>query len=656
MASLQTAMAWDEATYGRECDLDIYQIVAVADFNMGAMENKGLNIFNTSAILAKPETATDADFQRIEAIIGHEYFHNWSGNRVTLRDWFQLSLKEGFTVFREQHFSADRQSAAVQRIEDVRRLRQAQFPEDDGPTAHPVRPEAYIEISNFYTPTVYEKGAEVIRMMYHLAGPEGFRRGSDLYFQRHDGAAVTTEDFVRAMEDANDLDLAQFRLWYTQAGTPRLQVTGHWDGGDGSYTLEVAQEVPPTPGQPEKQPMHLPLAVGLLDAEGNELPLKLAGEGPGQGAGTRVLEIREARQSFTFTGLSAEPVPSLLRGFSAPVRLHFDYADADLAFLLAHDTDLFNRWEAGQELARRALFRCVAAYQQGAALTVADEVSAAFATLLRQEGTDKALVAEVLTLPDEAYLADLMEAPVDPDAIHAARNHLRHHLAEVLREDFLAAFRANQEDGPYTVAPEAIARRRLKNLSLAYLVTLGDADGLELAREQLAAAANMTDRLGALRPLVAEGHPGAEEALEQFYEQWQDEAEVVDKWFALQAGSPALGTLDRIRGLMDHPAFSFKNPNKVRALLGAFARGNPVRFHEASGAAYTFFADQVLRMDGINPQMAAALVRVFARLGRYDDHRQGLMRQQLERIREAPELSRDTYEIVAKSLGEEGGT
>jgi len=653
MRALKEAMAWDERAYGRECDLDIYQIVAVADFNMGAMENKGLNIFNTAAVLANADTATDADFQRIEAIIGHEYFHNWSGNRVTLRDWFQLSLKEGFTVFREQHFSADRQSAAVQRIEDVRRLRQAQFPEDDGPTAHPVRPDSYIEISNFYTPTVYEKGAEVIRMMYHLAGPEGFRRASDRYFQRHDGEAVTTEDFARAMEDANDLDLSQFRLWYTQAGTPRLQVTGHWDGGDGSYTLEVTQEVPPTPGQPEKQPMHLPLAVGLLDRQGNELPLQLAGEGLGQGAGTRVLEIREARQSFTFTGLPAEPVPSLLRGFSAPVRLHFDYADADLAFLLAHDTDLFNRWEAGQELARRALFRCVAAYQQGEALTVADEVSAAFAALLRQEGTDKALVAEVLTLPDEAYLADLMEAPVDPDAIHAARNHLRHHLAEVLREDFLAAYRANQEEGAYTVSAEAIARRRLKNLSLAYLVTLGDADGLELAREQLAAAANMTDRLGALRPLVAEGHPGAEEALEQFYDQWQDEAEVVDKWFALQAGSPALGTLDRIRGLMDHPAFSFKNPNKVRALLGAFARGNPVRFHETSGAAYTFFADQVLRMDRINPQMAAALVRVFARLGRHDAHRQGLMRQELGRIREAPDLSRDTYEIVAKSLGDE---
>ncbi|HKJ88044.1 MAG TPA: aminopeptidase N, partial [Gammaproteobacteria bacterium] len=348
MRSLQAAMAWDEATYGRECDLDVYQIVAVEDFNMGAMENKGLNIFNTSAILAKPETATDADFQRIEAIIGHEYFHNWSGNRVTLRDWFQLSLKEGFTVFREQHFSADRYSAAVQRIEDVRRLRTAQFPEDDGPTAHPVRPDSYIEISNFYTPTVYEKGAEVIRMMYHLLGPEGFRHGTDLYFERHDGQAVTTDDFVRALEDASGRDLAQFRLWYSQAGTPRIHAGTEYDPGAGTFTLRLRQEVPETPGQRDKQPMHLPVAVGFLDRDGNSLPPRLAGEGDWQGGATRVLELREREQAFTFAGIPEEPVPSLLRGFSAPVRLEYEYREQDLAFLLANDQDLFNRWEAGQ--------------------------------------------------------------------------------------------------------------------------------------------------------------------------------------------------------------------------------------------------------------------------------------------------------------------
>jgi len=652
MRALKEAMAWDERAYGRECDLDIYQIVAVADFNMGAMENKGLNIFNTAAVLANADTATDADFQRIEAIIGHEYFHNWSGNRVTLRDWFQLSLKEGFTVFREQQFAGEVYSEAVQRIDDVRRLRSAQFPEDDGPTAHPVRPDSYIEISNFYTPTVYEKGAEVIRMMHHLLGPEAFRAGTDLYFERHDGQAVTTEDFVRALEDASGADLAQFRLWYTQAGTPRLHCSGDWDAAAGTYTLRVRQEVPATPGQPDKAPMHIPLAMGLLDAEGNDLPLQLAGESAWTGGATRVLALREAEQTVTFTGLAAEPVPSLLRGFSAPVRVHFDYSDADLAFLLAHDSDLFNRWEAGQELAQRALFRCVDAYRAGGAMALDQGLIDAFGALLRGPAGDRALVAEALTLPDEGYLADLAEPPVDPQAIHAARAFARRRLGEALASELEAAYHANAETGELRVTPEAIARRRLKNTCLAYRVAAGDDAGRALAAEQFRAASNMTDRLGALRPLVAEGRPEAEEALASFYQQWQGDAEVVDKWFAIQATSPALGTLERVRGLMDHAAFNFRNPNKVRALLGAFARGNPARFHDPEGAAYAFFADQVLAMDAINPQMAAAMARAFSRYARFAEPFQAGMRGQLERIRDHGALSRDTYEIVAKSLGE----
>lgn len=652
MRSLKEAMAWDEARYGRECDLDVYQIVAVEDFNMGAMENKGLNIFNTSAILAKPETATDADFQRIEAIIGHEYFHNWSGNRVTLRDWFQLSLKEGFTVFREQHFTGERYSEAVQRIDDVRRLRSAQFPEDDGPTAHPVRPNSYIEISNFYTPTVYEKGAEVVRMMYHLVGPEAFRAGTDLYFDRHDGQAVTTEEVVRAMEEAGEMDLAQFRLWYTQAGTPRLHCSGQWDPDTGTYSLTIRQEIPETPGQPDKAPMHIPVKVGLLDGEGRDLPLTLTGEETWQGGASRVLELRDWQETFAFTGLAEEPVPSLLREFSAPVRVFFDYSDADLAFLLGRDSDLFNRWEAGQELAHRALSPGVEARRQGQPLTLEPGLVEAFGTLLRSTTEDRALVAEALTLPDEAYLADRMEPPVDPTAIHEARAFARRRLGELLREDLDEVYRANAESGSFQVTPEAIARRQLKNVCLAYRVAAGDEEARALARHQFRTATNMTDRLGALRPVVAEAHPEADELLEAFYGQWREEPEVVDKWLAIQATSPAYGTLERIRSLMEHSAFNLRNPNKVRSLLGAFARGNPYRFHDPSGAAYAFVADQVLALDGLNPQMAAALTRSFSRFARYAEPRRFRMREQLERIRSQEGLSRDTYEIAAKSLGE----
>jgi aminopeptidase N len=651
LSSLKAAMAWDEAAYGRECDLDVYQIVAVSDFNMGAMENKGLNIFNTAAVLARPDTATDADYLRIEAIVGHEYFHNWSGNRVTLRDWFQLSLKEGFTVFREQQFSGDRFSHAVQRVEDVHRLRAAQFPEDDGPTAHPVRPDSYIEISNFYTPTVYEKGAEVIRMLYHLLGPDTFRAGSDLYFARFDGRAVTTEDFVAVMEEASGQDLNQFRLWYSQAGTPRLHVTDEHDPASGTYTLHVRQEVPATPGQPDKVPMPVPLAVGLVDGAGNDLAPTLAGDPAPAAPGTRVLAVRDETQSYTFTGLAERPTPSLLRGFSAPVRVLYDYGDAELAFLLGRDNDEFNRWEAGQGLMLRVLDRHAERYASGAGVPAAPEtLVTAFADALSDPERDPALLAEALALPEESYLVGRAAAPVDPDALHEARTGLRADLATRLAGQWADIYERFQGMGRYRFDPGEVGRRRLRNLALGYLVATGEQRWRAAAREQFVGADNMTDRIGALRALMPLDCAERDEALAAFEAQWSDEPEVMDKWLALQAGSPELGGLDTVRRLMEHPVFSLRNPNRVRAVLAAFARGNPYRFHAPDGSGYAFLAGQVRELDGINPQIAAALAKALARHEHFDARRAALMRDALADIRDKPGLSRDTYEIVAKSL------
>lgn len=657
MLALKNAMRWDEEVYGREYDLDIFMIVAVDAFNMGAMENKGLNIFNTSCVLANPATTTDSAFQRVEAVVAHEYFHNWSGNRVTCRDWFQLSLKEGFTVFRDSEFSADMGSRAVKRIEDVALLRTAQFAEDAGPMAHPIRPDSYMEISNFYTLTVYEKGAEVVRMISQLLGAENFRKGTDLYFERHDGQAVTTEDFVRAMEDASGVDLIQFRNWYTQAGTPVLTISSQYDADRHEFTLTVRQSCPPTPGQSEKRPFHIPLRMGLLDPQGKELALVLEGESASGAVFDRVLEITQPEERFTFIDIDAPPVPSLLRGFSAPVRLHYDYPLKALYFLMVHDTDGFNRWNASQQLSVRIIERLVA---DGAALNDADFpeiLASAFEGVLRavlnDPTLDKAMIAQLLSLPPESYLIEVAEQ-ADVDAIHAAREFLCNSLALRHRELFQQVFQANQEGGPFTVDADAVARRALKNLALGYLLRSGEPAAIDACRRQFAEAHNMTDQHAALRLLVhADAVPDElrREALDSFYRQWSHEPLVVDQWFTIQATRPATGNLGRVQELLQHEKFTLRNPNKVRAVVGAFCGTNHVNFHRQDGSGYRFLADQVLVLDKLNPQIASRLLTPLTRWKKFDPQRQLLMKEQLQRIRAEAELSRDVFEVVEKSVG-----
>nr|WP_132540541.1 aminopeptidase N [Plasticicumulans lactativorans] len=650
MASLQKAMRWDEERFGLEYDLDIYMIVAVGDFNMGAMENKGLNVFNTKYVLASPETATDADYLGIESVIAHEYFHNWTGNRVTCRDWFQLSLKEGLTVFRDQEFTADLNSAAVARIDDVRNLRALQFPQDAGPLAHPVRPESYIEINNFYTVTVYEKGAEVVRMYQTLLGREGFRKGMDLYFARHDGQAVTCEDFRAAMADANGRDLGQFMRWYQQAGTPVVMARGTHDATSRRYTLTLTQHCPATPGQPEKAPFHIPVALGLLARDGRELPLRLHGEAAPV-ATSRVLELTAAEQRFVFEDVAEPPVPSLLRGFSAPVKLDAAYAEDELLFLLAHDRDPFNRWEAAQQLAVCTVLRLLDERARDLAWAAPTALIEAFGRVLADDGADPALVDQILTLPSEAYLAEQV-AVIDPEAIFAAREFLRRSVAAALAGALAARYAALAPRGPYRLDGAASGRRALRNRCLDYLVALDQPAMHALAEAQFAAADNMTEQLAALASLVDSTSPARSSALAAFYARWQHAPLVVDKWFTLQAASRHPDTLAHVRGLLEHPAFSIRNPNKVRALIGAFANANPVRFHAADGSGYAFLAEQVLTLDPLNPQIAARLLGAMTRWRQFEPLRQGLMRAELERIVARPGLSPDVYEIAAKSLAD----
>ncbi|MFA5516632.1 MAG: aminopeptidase N [Desulfuromonadales bacterium] len=648
LRSLREAMRWDEETYALEYDLDIYMVVAVDDFNMGAMENKGLNVFNSKYVLASPETATDADFQAIEEVIGHEYFHNWTGNRVTCRDWFQLSLKEGLTVFRDQEFAADMTSRAVKRIDDVRLLRNAQFPEDAGPMAHPVRPAAYVEINNFYTSTVYNKGAEVIRMYQTLLGRDGFRRGLELYLRQNDGQAVTVEDFLAAMAEANGADLSQFMRWYTQAGTPVVHVERKWDAAAGALTLTVRQTCPPTPGQAEKEPFHIPLAVGLLDAAGNDIPLRLNGEAAANGV-TRVLELRRAEEIFRFVDLPAAPTPSLLRGFSAPVRLESDLSEEETAFLFAHDSDSFNRWEAGQQLATRMLLRLLEDWRAGRPVTADPLFGHAFRRALGDRQADPALIAQALLLPTETWLGEQM-AVIDPEGAHAVREAVRRQLAGELRDEFLAVMDENATPGAYSVEPATVGKRSLKNVCLGYLMALAEDAIVARCRQQFERADNMTDVLAALAALANYDGPERAAALAEFYERWRHEPLVVDKWFTLQATSRLPGTLDEVVRLTAHPDFTLKNPNRVRSLIGAFAQGNPVRFHAADGAGYRFLTDQVLALDPRNPQIAAHLVSPLSRWRRFDANRQQLMKEELARIAASPGLSRDVFEIVSKSL------
>ena len=669
MDSLIHSIRWDEERFGLELDLDRFMIVAVSDFNMGAMENKGLNIFNTKYVLANPETATDTDFSNIEAVVGHEYFHNWTGNRVTCRDWFQLSLKEGLTVFRDQEFSADMASGgssvedqaarATKRIEDVRVLRQMQFAEDAGPMAHPVRPESYVEINNFYTMTVYEKGSEVVRMYQTLFGREGFRRGMDLYFKRHDGQAVTCDDFRHAMADANGRDLAQYERWYSQAGTPRIGVETHYDAAQKRYTVTLKQgygDASAAARDTQKGPLLIPFAIGLIGDDGNDMPLRLEGEASASSQTTRVLEFTQTEQSFTFVDVAEKPLPSLLRNFSAPVVVEYDYTADELAFLLAHDSDPFNRWEAGQRLATRELLTLAELAATGKALELDDTVVAAFGRVLNDETLSPAFRELALMLPSEAYLAEQMDES-NPAAVHSARQFVRKRLASTLKGDWLAIYERHQTPGAYEPTPAAAGHRALKNLALAYLAELDDsADAVRLAKAQYDAANNMTDRAAALSALLtaaaSNGGTAAAEALGDFYRRFENEPLVIDKWFALQAmqrGAKQRPVIEIVRKLMTHPAFTLKNPNRARSLIFSFCSANPAQFHAEDGSGYAFWAEQVIALDALNPQVAARLARALELWRRFTPRLRDQMRAALEKVATQAK-SRDVREIVEKAL------
>lgn len=657
MDSLKNSIRWDEERFGLELDLDRFMIVATSDFNMGAMENKGLNIFNTKYVLANSRVATDTDYAGIESVVGHEYFHNWTGNRVTCRDWFQLSLKEGLTVFRDQEFSGDlvgnETGRAVKRIEDVRVLRQLQFPEDAGPMAHPVRPDSFVEINNFYTVTVYEKGSEVVRMYYTLLGHEGFRKGMDLYFQRHDGQAVTCDDFRAAMADANGRDLTQFERWYSQAGTPRVQARASYDANAKTYTLNLSQSCPKTAGQAKKLPFHIPIAVGLIDAEGNDIHLQLQGDSTI--ATTKILELTEAQQSFVFTNIDREVTPSILRNFSAPVMLEFEYSDAQLAHLLAHDSDPFCRWEAGQRLAMRRLLNLVSAVQKGEALGLDDLFIQALRKTLNDQDLDPAFRELVLTLPSEVMIAEEM-AIADPHSIHTARQFVRATLAQHLKADLLQAYQDNLTPGKYSPDAQSAGKRALKNSALAYLVEWPDAATYALAHTQYQEAANMTDRIAGLSAMLHcssaldKAHSKTrKQVLAHFYKEFESEALVIDKWFTLQATAPTTNVA-QVRALMQHKAFSMSNPNRARSLIFAFCNANPARFHAADGSGYALWADCVIALNKLNPQVAARLSRSLDRWTKYPKANQELMKAALQKVAATKNLSKDVLEVVTKAL------
>ncbi len=651
MQALKNAMRWDEERFGLEYDLDRYMIVAVNDFNMGAMENKGLNVFNSKCVLAKPETATDSDYQSIEGIVAHEYFHNWTGNRVTCRDWFQLSLKEGLTVYRDQEFSADMNSRAVARIGDVRMLRATQFLEDAGPMAHPVRPDSYVEINNFYTATVYNKGAEVVRMYETLFGKDGFRRGMDLYFERHDGQAVTTDDFFDAMVDANGSPewMAQFKRWYSQAGTPEVTVETEYSASAQTLVIHLAQSCPPTPGQPDKQPFLIPLRIGFVDAAGQPVQPLADSEGIVVQGSDYLLLLRQKQQSFRFSAVDEQPVLSLLRGFSAPIKLHYPRSDEELGFLLAHDQDAFSRWEAGQELSTRQILGAVRARQQGQEAGFGTVLIDACRQLLASCAQDPAFVAEALELPGEAVIAEQLEV-IDVDQVHRCRQQLRQQMATDLRQPLYEIYNDYNQPRDYATDAVSVGRRKLKNVCLGLLMELDDEEIQHLCFNQFQTANNMTDVLSALAALVNSRAAVREQALAAFYDKWRHDSLVMDKWLAVQASCHFSDTLDRVRALAQDPVFDDRNPNKVRALVGAFCHTNAVNFHAQDGSGYQFAADWVLKLDAQNPQIAAGLLKSLTRWRRYDPRRQQQMRQALERILAHSGLSKDCYEIASKSL------
>ncbi|RXH95583.1 hypothetical protein DVH24_008083 [Malus domestica] len=707
MYSLKAAMKWDEDVFGLEYDLDLFNIVAVPDFNMGAMENKSLNIFNSRLVLASPETASDADYAAILGVIGHEYFHNWTGNRVTCRDWFQLSLKEGLTVFRDQEFSSDMGSRPVKRISDVSRLRNSQFPQDAGPMAHPVRPHSYIKMDNFYTViwvkpllfvigicalnfdmfwvscaiTLYlivildchqhllavtsqwhnltvqlYQGAEVVRMYKTLLGSQGFRNGMDLYFKRHDGQAVTCEDFYAAMRDANNADFANFLLWYSQAGTPIVKVASSYNAEARTFSLKFSQEVPPTPGQPIKEPMFIPVAVGLLDSTGKEVPLSSVHHdgivqsiaNNGQPVYTTVLRVTKKEEEFIFSDVSERPIPSLLRGYSAPIRLETDLTDSDLFLLLAYDSNEFNRWEAGQVLARKLMLNLVADFQQNKPLVLNPKFVLGLRSILSDLSLDKEFVAKAITLPGEGEIMDMMEV-ADPDAVHAVRSFIRKQLAHELKAELLSTVENNTSSEEYVFDHPNLSRRALKNIALAYLASLEDSKCTELVLNEYKTATNMTEQFAALAALAQNPGKTRDDILADFYNKWKKDYLVVNKWFQLQAMSNIPGNVENVRNLLSHPAFDLRNPNKVYSLIGGFC-GSPVNFHAKDGSGYKFLGEIVMQLDKINPQVASRMVSAFSRWRRYDETRQNLAKAQLEKILAANGLSENVFEIASKSL------
>ena len=637
MLSLKKSMQWDEETFGREYDLDIYMIVAVDDFNMGAMENKGLNVFNSKFVLARPDTATDADFINIESVIGHEYFHNWSGNRVTCRDWFQLTLKEGLTVFRDQQFTADLNSAAVKRIDDVNVLRTRQFVEDAGPMAHPIQPDSYVEINNFYTATVYNKGAEVIRMIHALLGKELFRKGMDLYFERHDGSAATTEDFVNAMEEASGVDLKQFRRWYHQAGTPRLKVSTDYHTENKTLAVHIEQ----SSTIEDNQAFHIPLALGVINADGSEAV-----------HAARLVDVKQKKQTLHIENIEDGAVLSLLRNYSAPVKLDYELSNQQLAFLMAHDSDEFNRWNVAQQLGCNIMLLLVKDEQQNRALQLDEFFIATFEKVLLDEALEPSLKARILSLPSEDYLAQQMKI-IDVDAIHRVREFCKQTLAEQLAPVFLTLYHSLHSD-EYSLDPQAMGQRSLKNVCLAYLLSSQQAEiksaAIELAQQQFSSATNMTDQIAALRCLAHYTQQPGAQALTDFYEQWHEDTLVMDKWFVVQATASDKHAFQRIQELLEHPAFSMAVPNRVRSLIGAFSQANPAQFHHLSGQGYVFLADAVLSLNKTNPQIAARLLLPLIQWKQHNSKRQQMMKAQLQRIFDTPHLAKDVYEIAEKGL------
>ena len=646
MKSLKQAMEWDENRFGREYDLDLYQIVAVNDFNMGAMENKGLNIFNSKYVLAEPETATDTDFMNIQGVIAHEYFHNWTGNRITLKNWFQLSLKEGLTVFRDQEFSSDMNSRGVKRISDVKKLKTFQFPEDSGPMAHPVMPASYIEMNNFYTTTVYNKGAELIRMIFQILGKDLFRKAMDLYFEKFDGQAITIENFIETMEEKSEIDLSQFRLWYFQSGTPVVTIKREYDSSTKKLSIHLSQHIEPDRNQKHKKPMHIPVKIGFISKNGMDITKEIFGASEYQ---FPLIQFRKEKQTFIFNDVPSKTIPSMFREFSAPVKIQNDLSMEEIAFLMANDKDEFNRWDAARQLFSQEIASLVDMIQKGKKLKVSYNLKTAFKKALKDTDADRAILAAILTLPDENEAAGNFKT-IDVDAIHGALLFLKQEFAENFRKEFQNIIKICSKSDPFDLSGKAMGDRAFKNLALSYLGSLGTDEIAEMIYHRFRHAATMTDEISSLSILCNMDSKFTKLALEEFYSKWKSDSLVIDKWFEVQAGSILPDTFGKVKKLVSHPDFSLKNPNRIRALVGVFAAQNPFNFHRSDGEGYRFTADIIITLDQTNPMIAARLVSSFNNWKRYDNERQKKMKKQLKNIMALPSISTDVYEIVSRTL------